>query len=70
MKLYACDKDGDNFNRIDVASDLTIFENIKCQYDPPIEIKITTNPDGRADFKVEIDDPEKDNIEYDYYIIK
>lgn len=76
MKLYSCDKDGFNaepVNRCDKITDESVaFSLIPLLYDPSIKIVSISfnNPDGTAQIKVEIDDPECDHLLTDYYYIQ
>jgi hypothetical protein len=74
MRLWTCDKDG--FNAEPVAGTEGIcfsdaFSVIPHLYDPSqVLISISfNNPDGAASIVVEVDDPENDNIQKDYYFI-
>lgn len=76
MKLYACDKDGFNaepVNGFDKVKDTRdVFAMIPFLYDPSIKVVSISfiNPDGTAQIKVEIDDPECDHLLTDYYYIQ
>lgn len=75
MKLYSCDKDGFNSEPVSDTAGIKhneVFEIIPGLYEDHIKIVSISfvNPDGTADIKVEIDDPECDHLLTDYYFIR
>ena len=78
MKLYSCDKDGFNSERVtlDPEDEKTlvwcpcgVIENTYERHIKIVSIDFC-NPDGTADIKVVIDDPECDHLKTDYYFIR
>lgn len=76
MRLYTCDKDGFNAEPVKgcdkIKDESVAFSLISLLYDPSIKIVSISfyNPDGTAQIKVEIDDPECDHLLTDYYYIQ
>ena len=75
MRLYTCDKDGFNaepVKGINIFKNNGVFEMLASLYDPSVSIVSISfyNPDGTAQIKVEIDDPECDHLLTDYYYIQ